>query len=331
LHIGAPYSGETLRLASIGGTESSVVQLAEALARRGYEVSVFNGVVSPRQEFGVKWWPISSAKTQSRGNVGIAVSTPKAFNGLSFRSQIFWLHNPLRGWRQIRRGNILPLVKRRPVFVLLGDYHQTHVPRWLPSSKREIIHHGIHKEFFRKAPLLEPPPPRAIFTSQPYRGLEWILDLWRQVRARVPGAELKVFAPKMHQAAANSWREAPEGVTFGGSMSRPDLIYELNSARVQLIPGHRDETFCLAAAEATAAGLPIVTLGVGALWERVNEGKTGFIVRNKSEFLARTVALLSDDDLWLSMHRACLEDETLRTWDARAEQWEELFRSLQKI
>jgi hypothetical protein len=39
LHRGAPFSGETLRSGSIGGIESSIVQLAEALARRGHDVA----------------------------------------------------------------------------------------------------------------------------------------------------------------------------------------------------------------------------------------------------------------------------------------------------
>ena len=97
---------------------------------------------------------------------------------------------------------------------------------------------------------------------------------------------------------------------------------------MQLIPGHRDETYCLAAAEATAAGVPIVTLGTGSLSERVRDGETGFIARNRDEFIARTAALLSDDALWSVMHRNCLSESSLKTWDARVEEWEKLFARL---
>ncbi len=313
----------------MGGTESSVAQLAEALARRGHDVSVFNGVTAPRQEFGVNWWPIAEAHARARGDIGIAVAAPKAFNGLSFHSQIFWPHNPMKPWRQLWRGNILPLLNRRPMFVLLGQYHAMHIPSWLPSRGREIIHHGIHQDFFRSSPASDAPPPRAIFTSAPYRGLEWLLDLWRAVRRQVPAAVLDIFAPKAHQAVANSWRPATRGVTFRGSQPRAVLVHELNTARVALIPGHRDETYCLAAAEAIASGVPVVTLGTGALSERVRDGKTGFIVRSKEEFIARTVSLLSDDGLWHAMHEACLADKALQTWDVRAQEWEKLFDSLQ--
>ncbi len=328
LHVGVPYSGETLRTASLGGTESSVILLAEALARRGHKVSVFNGVRVPCTEYGVNWWPVSEAPARARGDVGIAVASPKTFKGLSFRQPIYWLHNPLKSWRQIRRGNVLPLFRAKPLFVLLGDYHNRKVPRWLPSRGRKIIQHGVQEIFFRREPAQIAPPQQAIFTSQPYRGLEWVLGLWPQIQKQLSAAALQVFAPKMHQALANKKRENLQGVVFAGSVSRQQLIGELWNTRVQLIPGHRDETYCLAAAEATAAGVPIVTLGIGALSERVIHGETGFIARNRDEFIARTVQLLKDDALWLRMHRSCLQHRGLMSWDVRAEQWEQLFPSL---
>jgi glycosyltransferase involved in cell wall biosynthesis len=328
LHGGMPFSGETLRSQSMGGTESSVVQLAEALAKRGHDVCVFNAVATPRHEFGVEWRPLSQAPGYARGQTGIAVANPKLFNRLTFRSHIFWLHNPLRSWRQIRRGNVGPLFRTRPHFVLLGEYHGAHVPRWFPSSGRTVIHHGVHENFFRQAPASAPPPPRAIFTSQPYRGLDWVLSLWPEIKRQVPGASLEIFAPKAHQAEENAKKAVLDGVCFRGSIARPELVKELANARLQLIPGHRDETYCLAAAEAAAAGVPIVTLGAGSLRERVRDGKTGFIARSRAAFISGAVRLLSDDALWSAMHGACLADALLAGWDARAEEWERLFAIL---
>ncbi|HZV20764.1 MAG TPA: glycosyltransferase [Hyphomicrobiales bacterium] len=328
LHRGAAYSGATLRSAPMGGIESSVVQLAEALAKRGHAICVFNGIDAPRQEYGVNWWPISEAKKRAEGQVGVAVATPKNFDGLSFSHRIFWLHNPLKGRRLIGRGEIFSLLRHRPLLVLLGDYHAEHVPRLMPVSGRKIIHHGIGEEFFRKTPLSAAPLPRAIFTSQPYRDLDWLLELWEAVRQHAPNAVLDVFAPKLHQGEANARRPPRPGINFRGSISRASLRAELGNARVQLIPGHGAETFCLAAAEAIAMGVPVVTRGIGALSERVEEARTGFIAPDKHLFIARTVDLLLDDDLWLKMHRFCFEDATLESWDVRAEDWERLFASL---
>ena len=57
------------------------------------------------------------------------------------------------------------------------------------------------------------------------------------------------------------------------------LVEELSKARVFLIPGHKAELFCLAAAEASQMCIPIVTLGYGCLSERVIHKKTGFVAK----------------------------------------------------
>ena len=47
-----------------------------------------------------------------------------------------------------------------------------------------------------------------------------------------------------------------------------------------IIPGHKAELYCLAAEEAKELCVPIVTLGIGSLAERVEHEKSGLIARN---------------------------------------------------
>ena len=167
LHRGSAFSRPDTAKCLHRWHGSSVVQLAEALARRGHNVMVFNSIEAPRFEYNVHWRPLSEASAQARGEVGIAVANPNIFNCLRFRSHIFWSHNPLKSWPQIRRGNIGPLLMKRPHFVLLGEYHAKHVPRWFPSSGRSIIYHGIGDDFFRSVPASVAPPPTQFLPHSP--------------------------------------------------------------------------------------------------------------------------------------------------------------------
>ncbi len=124
-------------------------------------------------------------------------------------------------------------------------------------------------------------------------------------------------------AWVGDFREA--GVVLRGGLPQPELVSELQTARVLFCPGHRDETYCNAAAEATASGLPVVTRGHGSLSERVRDGKTGFIAETADAFAARTIALLRDNSLWLSQHASALADSGLKSWDERAKEWEAAF------
>jgi glycosyltransferase involved in cell wall biosynthesis len=98
----------------------------------------------------------------------------------------------------------------------------------------------------------------------------------------------------------------------------------LRGARVWLAPGHASETFCMAAAEAVAAGVPVVTLGRGALKERVRHGVDGFVCADMVEMGARTLEVLTDDDLWWRLHRAGLETRAGADWGAVARAWQAL-------
>ena len=91
------------------------------------------------------------------------------------RRRLFWLHNPARYLRKPR--NVWRLAWYRPTLVVTGAYHAKTIPPWLLHGGCETIPYGV-LDRFRAAGPREPPPPRAIFTSNPLRGLDWLLDLW---------------------------------------------------------------------------------------------------------------------------------------------------------
>ena len=58
-----------------------------------------------------------------------------------------------------------------------------------------IIPYGISEVFLTSAPPSETPPQRAVFTSNPMRSLDWLLDVWEVfIRAYCPEAELHIFS-----------------------------------------------------------------------------------------------------------------------------------------
>jgi glycosyltransferase involved in cell wall biosynthesis len=186
----------------------------------------------------------------------------------------------------------------------------------------------VADHFFLREPERKPRPPRAIFASQPKRGLAFVTEVWAEIWARAPGAELHVFCPQAKEREAAEACGGKPGVVIRGSVSRAKLGEELRAARLMLIPGVADETFCLAAAEAAAAGVPIVTRGAGALAERVEQGETGFISPEPDDFIRDAVRLLTEDELWLKMHATCVADPALATWNERAAEWEALFEEV---
>jgi glycosyltransferase involved in cell wall biosynthesis len=332
---GIAFDGAMAETAPLGGAETALVALAEALAGRGHRVEVRNRCRAPLTYKGVRWAPLAADIPETCdlyiGNRGHRVI------GLVRRARrrLFWLHNPARYLRKPR--NVLPLAWYRPTLVVSGVYHAETVPAWLPCSGCEIIPYGV-LERFRGAIPREPPAPRAIFTSNPLRGLDWLLDQWvARIAPAVPGAELHIYAggtvygaagmPKAERMAeilARADGLSAIGVRRFAPVGHQALVAALMEARVMLYRGDPGETFCLALAEAQAIGVPAVVTPLGAVGERVADGVSGRVARDDADFGAAAIAILRDDALWRRSHLAALEHQRGLSWDEVASRFEAL-------
>jgi glycosyltransferase involved in cell wall biosynthesis len=320
---GRPFNGLTTRASAAGGMQHATASLAEAFARAGHRVAVCNGSLERTEIHGVHWTPLSEC-SRVEGDLVIANHNVWLFDRVSRGKKVVWFRIPANLYRLWKRGNLLPILRHRPHAVFLGGYHESTASRFLPFATRRIIEHGCSAEFTRSCPRTEPPSPRALFTSQPYRGLQWVLDIWVQrIHPAIPAAELHVFAPGQQTSLLNKYKHV--GVRQRGLLARPELANELMNARVLLCPGHRDETYCNAAAEATAAGVPVVSRGIGSLAERVQHGTNGYIAREEADFAQHASMVLGDNARWLAMHHAMIRDRDLLTWDDCVRQWCEAF------
>ena len=82
-----------------------------------------------------------------------------------------------------------------------------------------------------------------------------------------------------------------------------------------LVPGHKGEVFCLAAEEAKALCVPIVTMGFGSLSERVDHLKTGYIAKTKSEFINFAIDILNNNKTYLELKKNLMKIRGIRTYE----------------
>jgi len=333
---GVEFDGGTPDRRPVGGAEAAFLSLAGAFAARGHAVRVCNNCAAPSTRDGVEWTPITNGVPEScdlylgnRGHrlIGLA---PKA------RGRAFWLHNP--GGYLLKPRYLWPLFKFRPRLVLTGQHHASTVPWWVPSAGRAIIPYGLAPEYRAAVVRTDVPRPVAIFTSNPLRGLDWLLELWvARIHPAVPDAELHIYAgPQVYGAVgarkadqmaavlnrADTLRD--KGVRRHAPVPKPELASKLRAARVMLYRGDANETFCLAVAEAQALGLPAVVMRLGSLPERVEDGVTGTVAGDEDAFVAAALALLTDDPLWQSRHRAAITRRKGLSWDEVAARFEAL-------
>ncbi|MGB0682536.1 MAG: glycosyltransferase family 4 protein [Magnetovibrionaceae bacterium] len=331
---GIEFDGRTPEERPLGGVESSICFLVEELAKRGHDVSVYNNCKAALDHKGVAWRPISGGLPEE-ADLYIANRGDKLILGMpKAKKTVFWTHNPaqyVRKWRYVRK-----LFVGRPPIIFIGSYAETTLPWYVPHGGKVVIPYGI-PDIFRGYPKHEtPPPPKVVFTSNPLRSLDWILDIWSEfVHPAVPDAELHIFsgaqtyghvgdakADPMARVLAQAEAMKDQGVILRGPKPKAELIEEMRSARAMLYRSDLNETFCLALGEAQALGVPCVVQPLGSGPERVRHGETGFVEPTREAFAQSAIRVLTDDTLWATQHAACIDTQGLWGWEQAAAQFE---------
>lgn len=143
-----------------------------------------------------------------------------------------------------------------------------------------IVPNGVHLP--ERLAFEEPPTERRrlLFLSRlhPTKGVEFLIESWREVQDRFPEWEVRVVGPPegdyLERMQALVDHLGAERVTFAGAAYGEEKEREFRSADLFVLPT-RSENFGLAVAEALAYGLPVVVTQ-GAPWSGLLDHRCGW-------------------------------------------------------
>jgi glycosyltransferase involved in cell wall biosynthesis len=317
------YDGRDFKTGSVSGTQAGTMLLAEALIRRGHAATIFNKRTASVEVNGVRYRPLAEVSSVEPETIAVSNNSISVLGEAPTRRRVVWGRLDLRLARLRKKHDILPVLRLRPHLVVPSHYSARRTQFIIPFRSRKIIQHGIDATFLQFEPSGQPPAPVAIFASQPGRSLNLVLQAWReQIHPKLPQARLHLYLPKLDQHPGYLENTSEIGVEIKGSVSKAELANAFRQARLMIYPGHKEETFCNAAAEAVATGLPVVTMGIGALGERVRHGVDGFVAPTVEGMGEHALRVFQDDALWRKLHAAGIEISKARGWDVRAGEWE---------
>ena len=336
---GIEFDGHTIEKKPLGGVESSIINLTTELAKQGHRVKVLNRCKNFLNYQGVEWSPIERTNWPDDVDLYIANRGDNLINRAPWAGRtVFWIHNPgsyLKMWRYLYK-----LWQIKPTIIFIGQYHATTYPNWAPGGERVVIPYGIPDIFCDAKLILTPPKPRAVFTSNPLRSLDWLLDLWVQrIEPCVPGAELHLFSGvgtygsfgytkevEANKILLKAKNHEKQGVRVRGPITKAELANEFRMARCMLYRGDENETFCLAVGEAQASGVPSVVRDFGSVVERVINEKTGFVTKSDDSFVHEAIRLLTDNKLWSMQHKNALDLQKKWRWLHAAQAFDRLIK-----
>ena len=326
------YSGPDYERRPLGGTESSVIQCARELARRGHAVTVYSNCDAPVTDRGVSWMPLDTPARPETCDLFIACQQPRLFGFVRRpRRLAVWVLWPVSQLKHYKK--LWPMWRYRPIPLLMSLYQaKTYSPLLPKANPKIVLPLGLPDDVRGQAALTAAPPRRAIFASNPHRNLRRVVDIWVQsVLPRVPDAVLDVYGLNGVTTNEETWKLwegtlLPAGlppqikatVRLHHPVSRAELIRAMRGARVMPYLGHKAEAFCLSVAEAQALGVPAAVAPRTVLPERVIDDLTGFVRADAGEFADCMVNLLTDDTLWRRQHEAALKYQQGISWSEYA-------------
>lgn len=182
---------------------------------------------------------------------------------------------------------------------------------------------------------------RLIYTSTPNRGLKILLDAWKIINRS--DIELHVYSSDVIYGvnyAAQKQREHAElfhrckttpGIVYKGYATNKAVRQALQSAHILAYPSIYEETSCLAAIEAGAAGCRIVTTNLGALpetcgsWARFVDYAYGdnltVLTENYAAVLNEEIDLVIKNNYNLENQSIWFNNEY--SWNNRIHEWKE--------
>lgn len=306
--MGMPFNGTTVAKESLGGSETAAYYMAKELAKMGHKVTLFTNTQDEGRVDDVNYINIGQVSESTPlgdrfhyyaentpHDVMIIQRHPHAFDyKWQSKMNFWWLHDLATiGLRE----KVHSMLWNIDGILTVSKFHANQIADTWQIDKSIImpIQNGVDLEMIAEA---HPTPisggeKRLIYISRPERGLEHLVAHNGIMEQLGKGYHLYVCnydntTPQMVNYYNYLYQRCEElpNVTVLGHLNKPDLYEQMKSMDMMVYPcpgpqaTNFDEVSCIAAMEAMACGLPMITSDRGALPETTEGSGTVLVSMN---------------------------------------------------
>lgn len=332
----------------IGGSETSAVEMAWRLARRGHEVICYAPVPWKGEEKwrGTTWKHFKDADFTEDG-LWVLYRCPSYLDkfGPIKESQPRWLmcqdahyEYGINEERSAKLDRVIALCEEH-AFYLSHVYPGLAGKIWITSNgvKLDLMREVMKKNIVRN-------PYKLMYASSPDRGLVVLLDIFKKAKELEPKLELHVFygfhnINKLTEGEA-SWKDAlikikrdaekgmkQEGVIWHDRVSQNELYEHWLSSGLWVYPTDFTETSCITCMEAQAMGAIPITNPLWALKDNVGwgisiEGNVSGDKLVQARYVAEIIRAVRDPKIQDQREPMMRWARQYFNWERWVDQWE---------
>jgi len=293
----APYDPQVLAARGLGGSEATVVRVAESLGRRFALEG--RGIVAVGQHNrrdvlvqNAVYEPLPSVSSKAEWDVVVAFRSPTLLVPINNRFPrarlVLWLQD-LADPRLFHPA----IAAVQPLIVTASEFHTRDVSVMASYDRCRTMPRIVHifnpiddHLVATDAPV---DPNKLIFFSSPNKGLERTIEVFLEARRVNPAFELFISNPGYRDW--NSTRPLPPGLHDLGSLPHATVLEHVRqSLCVLCLNDIYPETFGCVLAEANAVGTPALAHPIGAAPEVLTEPGQLINVRDSRAVVERLIA-----------------------------------------
>jgi glycosyltransferase involved in cell wall biosynthesis/2-polyprenyl-3-methyl-5-hydroxy-6-metoxy-1,4-benzoquinol methylase len=339
------WTPQSVKVNGIGGSELMAIEMSKRLAKQGHRVRIYNscGKYGEGIYEGVEYY--HTEKYQDLKCDVLIVSRVASFVNEKFnieaKLKLLWVHDVFA------LNASSDDLRKYDKILALSEWHKQNIINVHQVRPDQVIvtRNGIDLNRFQKNVTRN--KYKVVNSSSPDRHLPVLLDVWSEIKKRVPQATLDIFygfknweyvaqhdpnqMALINRLKAQMEALKSDGVNFRDRVSQEKLAEEFLSAGVWAYSTCFSETSCISAMEAQAAGLRIITSPIAALNETV--GTRGTLIPGewttpeyKNKFVDAVVSAMHSDN---NTDRVALQEYAKNfDLDSLSQDWEKMFTSL---
>jgi tetratricopeptide (TPR) repeat protein len=319
--------------ANASGSELMAVKMATQLAKTGkYRVFVFGSFDKDQQNInGVEYIHhslyLQFCNKYHINYLVVSRDIDNIYYAPSVDNVYLWVHDVLPHNSDILQTHTEKFKK----IMVLCKWHKNFVQDYykLPDDMFYVTRNAIDEKRFVNRDLVQKTPFRFIYTSSPDRGLSEALNLFPSIKEKYPQATFEIFCDRrfINGYDIEKIESMKDYVNLNGRVSQEQLSIELLKSDVWFYPTIFDETYCISAVEAQAAGCLCVSISRGSLSEIIADRGVLVSDSNRKKLLPKMFEVLDNPDQKDKIVNRAKQWAMKQTFESLTNDWIALFTS----
>ncbi len=267
------FNINSTNLKSLGGIESLNLELSKYLSKSNYKIFLATNckkIIKKKNFINIPINFLLKNISSYKFDKIISSNDPTIFNYTKNSKNYLWLHNKLPIEKALRKKKLFSIIRNRISAIFVSNYLLKKTSN-IYNFKQKFVISNFLDPTFSNIEIKMSRKPYFIWSVQRKDGLKEILDIWKNKISKYnPKAKLFIFGIDKKSFSKKDIKTFLNyNIILKGRVSKKILKFHYSISMGMICLGY-DETFCINAIEAFSCGLPLITFGLTAVEELIN-------------------------------------------------------------